>query len=320
MRQFGARTIEKEYLALVRGDAPAPRGRIEAPVGRDPRDRQRMAVVADGREAVTEYEVLGGGGGYTLLALHPLTGRTHQIRAHLAYLRLPIAGDLRYGGGIGPRRPAPTVPARRAAALDRPMDGRRMSAWSELPADLAASLAVIGIAERPACRAGVGAAVGSEADGCAMGRAPMTSSREPTDEPASKRMTFPNPMLVVVSRAVGRGKEHDRRGAGATAPPGRADRDVTTTPRRRTGRWTRSHYHFLTLDEFEALRERGGLLESAEVHGNWYGTPVEQVRGILAAGRDAILTIDPQGARSVRGRVPDALLIFVMPPSMEDLR
>jgi len=61
------------------------------------------------------------------------------------------------------------------------------------------------------------------------------------------------------------------------------------------------------------LRSRGGLLEAAEVHGNWYGTPVQQVRGILAAGRDAILTIDPQGARSVRGLVPDALLIFVMP-------
>ena len=100
--QFGARTVEKEYLALVRGETPAPRGRIEAPVGRDPRDRQRMAVVAGGRAAVTEYRALGRGGGYTLVALHPLTGRTHQLRAHLAYLGLPIAGDLRYGGGIGP--------------------------------------------------------------------------------------------------------------------------------------------------------------------------------------------------------------------------
>ena len=62
-----------------------------------------------------------------------------------------------------------------------------------------------------------------------------------------------------------------------------------------------------------------GCREWAEVHGNLYGTPIDQVRGILAAGRDAILTIDPQGARQVRARVPDALLIFVMPPSMEDL-
>ena len=57
----------------------------------------------------------------------------------------------------------------------------------------------------------------------------------------------------------------------------------------------------------------------AVVHDHWYGTPVDQVRGILAAGRDAILTIDPQGARSVRALVPDALLIFIMPPSIEDL-
>ena len=55
------------------------------------------------------------------------------------------------------------------------------------------------------------------------------------------------------------------------------------------------------------------------VHGNWYGTPIDQVRGILAAGRDAILTIDPQGARRFASRCPDALLIFVMPPSIEDL-
>ncbi|HEY7526626.1 MAG TPA: RluA family pseudouridine synthase [Candidatus Limnocylindria bacterium] len=145
MGQFGARSIEKEYLALVRGDAPAPHGRIEAPVGRDPRDRQRMAVVAGGRASVTEYRSLAAGGGYTLLDLFPRTGRTHQIRAHLAYLGLPIAGDLRYGGGIGPGGLGRQFLHAVSLTLDRPLDGARLRAWSELPPDLAASLAAADI-------------------------------------------------------------------------------------------------------------------------------------------------------------------------------
>lgn len=156
--QFGARTVEKEYLALVRGEAPARRGRIEAPIGRDARDRQRMAVTASGREAVTEYESLGSGAGYSLLALHPLTGRTHQIRAHLQYLGLPIAGDLRYGGGIGPGGLERQFLHAARIRLDRPLDGRRLTAWSELPDDLARSLDAAGIAT-DRVPAGVGAAL-----------------------------------------------------------------------------------------------------------------------------------------------------------------
>jgi 23S rRNA pseudouridine1911/1915/1917 synthase len=140
MRQFGERRVEKEYLALVRGEPPAPRGRVEAPIGRDPRDRQRMAVVAGGRDSVTEYETLGAGEGYALLALHPLTGRTHQIRAHLSYLGLPIAGDLRYGGGEGPGGLRRQFLHAARLGLERPLDGARLRAWSALPDDLAASL------------------------------------------------------------------------------------------------------------------------------------------------------------------------------------
>jgi len=162
MRQFGSRTIEKEYLALVRGAPAAPRGRIEAPVGRDPRDRQRMAVVAGGRDAVTEYESLGSADGYTLLALHPLTGRTHQLRAHLAYLDLPIVGDLRYGGGIGPAGLERQFLHAARLTLDRPLDGRRLMAWSELPSDLSASLAASGIVTGR-LPVGIGAAVVEEA-------------------------------------------------------------------------------------------------------------------------------------------------------------
>ena len=133
-----------------------------------------------------------------------------------------------------------------------------------------------------------------------------------------KRMTFPNPMLVVVSGPSGVGKST------IVAELARRHPQVVpivtaTTRERREGEVHGVHYHFLERGAFEALRGAGGLLESAEVHGNLYGTPIDQVRGILAAGRDAILTIDPQGARQVRARVPDALLIFVKPPSMEDL-
>jgi 23S rRNA pseudouridine1911/1915/1917 synthase len=158
MRQFGERTIDKEYVALVRGEAPAVRGRIEAPVGRDPRDRQRMAVVAGGREAVTEYEALGSARGYALLALRPRTGRTHQLRAHLANLGLPIAGDLRYGGGSGPGGLSRQFLHATRLTLDRPLDGQRLGAWSELPSDLADALASIGISS-DRLPVGVGAAL-----------------------------------------------------------------------------------------------------------------------------------------------------------------
>ena len=133
-----------------------------------------------------------------------------------------------------------------------------------------------------------------------------------------KRMAFPNPMLVVVSGPSGVGKSTIVAELARRHPQVVPIVTATTRPRRR-GEVHGVHYHFLDRAEFEALRERGGLLEWAEVHGNLYGSPIDQARGILAAGRDAILTIDPQGARQVRARVPDALLVFVKPPSMEDL-
>jgi 23S rRNA pseudouridine1911/1915/1917 synthase len=160
MRQFGERTIEKEYLAMVRGEPPAPRGRVEAPIGRDPRDRQRMAVVAGGRESVTEYELIGSGGGYALLALHPLTGRTHQIRAHLSFLGLPIAGDMRYGGGEGPGGLSRQFLHAARLGLERPGDGARLNAWSQLPPDLAECLETAGVTPTPGrLPEGVGAEV-----------------------------------------------------------------------------------------------------------------------------------------------------------------
>ncbi len=135
---------------------------------------------------------------------------------------------------------------------------------------------------------------------------------------ALKRMTFPNPMLVVVSGPSGVGKSTIVAELARRHP--QVVPIVTATTRdQRDGELHGVHYHFMDRDDFAALRDSGGLLEWAEVHGKMYGTPVDQVRGILAAGRDAILTIDPQGARQVRASVPDALLVFVKPPSMEDL-
>ena len=133
-----------------------------------------------------------------------------------------------------------------------------------------------------------------------------------------KRMTFPNPMLVVVSGPPGVGKSTIVAELARQRPQVVPIVTATTRPRR-PDEINGVHYHFLTDEAFRALIDAGELLEHADNHGHWYGSPIDQVRGILAAGRDAILTISPEGARHVRRQVPDALLIFVMPPSMDDL-
>lgn len=130
----------------------------------------------------------------------------------------------------------------------------------------------------------------------------------------------PGAMLVIISGPSGVGKDTII-DAMRAAPQGTSYHYVVTctTRARRPGEVDGVSYQFVSRERFLAMRDAGELLESAGVHGNWYGTPRRSVREALGAGHDAILKIDVQGAQAVKEGVPEALLVFVVPPSLEAL-
>jgi 23S rRNA pseudouridine1911/1915/1917 synthase len=148
--RLARREIGREYLALVAGELPQDEGTIDAPIGRHLRDRTRMSLhSAAARPAVTHFSALGRSGGFTLLRVRLETGRTHQIRVHLAALGHPVAGDVQYG-----RRPRPEGLPRHflhAARLTfrHPADERQLSFASRLPPELSAFLQDLGLPPQP---------------------------------------------------------------------------------------------------------------------------------------------------------------------------
>lgn len=148
MRQFQERSVDKRYLALLERRPAVDSARIDAPVGRDPAQRKRMAVVPHGRAAISDYRVLGGRAGeeYALVCVRPLSGRTHQIRVHMAHIGCPIVGDRVYG-----RRRQRLSLARQflhAAGLKftHPVSGFALACEAPLPAELQAVLDALHIA------------------------------------------------------------------------------------------------------------------------------------------------------------------------------
>lgn len=133
-RQFEARTVERGYTVFVRGEVAHDEGRIEEPLGRGVVRRKKVVVRPQGREAVTRYSVASRFRGATELDVHLETGRTHQIRAHLAHEGHPVLGDPEYGGSLALiRRPA--VHARRLG-FRHPGSKKKVSFEAPLPEDL----------------------------------------------------------------------------------------------------------------------------------------------------------------------------------------
>ncbi|MFW5772227.1 MAG: RluA family pseudouridine synthase [Phototrophicaceae bacterium] len=140
MAQFQARTVEKTYLALLERTPRTPSGRIEAPIGRDPKQRKRMAVLRSGKPAVTEFTVIDDDfrDGATLVEFNLLTGRTHQIRVHAAFINCPVIGDRVYGYRKQRIRMKRLFLHAHRLSFDHPTSDERLTFESPLPGGLRA--------------------------------------------------------------------------------------------------------------------------------------------------------------------------------------
>ncbi len=142
-QQFKAHTVAKRYLALVEGIPSSSSGVIDAPIGRDPRRRKRMAVVRGGRDSVTRYDLLEEFEANSLLAIEPQTGRTHQIRVHLAWLGHPVVGDRVYGFRRQRIRLKHSFLHAASLQVDQPTSGERFTFEAPLPAALEHVLTIL---------------------------------------------------------------------------------------------------------------------------------------------------------------------------------
>jgi 23S rRNA pseudouridine1911/1915/1917 synthase len=152
--QFESRSVMKDYTAMVYGAVKDDSGKIEAPIGRDPRNRVKMAVTRDGRQATTLYSVVERFDEFSLLDVEIKTGRTHQIRVHLAHIKHPVVADSTYGAGRANSIKSAKLRAE-AGRLDRPFlhaarlgfahpaTGERMEFTAPLPPELRAFLDLV---------------------------------------------------------------------------------------------------------------------------------------------------------------------------------
>ena len=143
-RMLKDREIEKHYRALAEGRFKEPEGEIDAPIDRSKKDRKKMAVDPEGRPALTRWKVLAEGNGCTLLDVHILTGRTHQIRVHLKSIGHPVCGDELYGSGKGVKVPCLMLHAY-SLSFAHPRTGAPMKFQADLPEDFKLGLRKNGI-------------------------------------------------------------------------------------------------------------------------------------------------------------------------------